>query len=124
MMHLYSGDKWDPTVYTVKDNNLRINIYKLVDEGGKSKVVHRNLILYISFLPIEPPQDDEDIQLSPENVEAESPMSELSEEGSSDDGMEHGCLMDRMKVKVKESDYSTQSRRSVSEQDPSKKEVH
>ncbi len=33
----------------------------------------------------------------------------------------HGYLMDRMKVK--ESDYSTQSRRSVSEQDPSKKEV-
>ncbi len=92
MMHLYSGDKWDPTVYTVKDNNLRINIYKLVDEGGKSKVVHRNLILYISFLPIEPPQDDEDIQLSPENVEAESPMSELSEEGSSDDGMEAWML--------------------------------
>ncbi len=91
MMHLYSGDKWDPTVYTVKDN-LRINIYKLVDEGGKSKVVHRNLILYISFLPIEPPQDDEDIQLSPENVEAESPMSELSEEGSSDDGMEAWIL--------------------------------
>ncbi len=92
MMHLYNGDKWDPTVYTVKDNNLPINIYKLVDEGGKSKVVHRNLILYISFLPIEPPQDDEDIQLSPENVEAESPMSELSEEGSSDDGMEAWML--------------------------------
>ncbi len=86
------ADKWDPTVYIVKDRNLRTNIYKLVDEGGKSKVVHRNLILDISFLPIESPQDDEDTQPSPENVEAESPMSELSEEWSSDDGMEAWML--------------------------------
>ncbi len=122
------ADKWDPTVYTVKDRNLRTNIYKLVDEGGKSKVVHRNLILDISFLPIEPPQDDEDTQPSPENVEAESPMSELSEEWSSDDGMEAWMLDGRDEGEGQEpvggddleSDYSTQSRRSVCEQTPTK----
>ncbi len=62
-------------------------------------MVHRNLILDISFLPVEPPQDDEDIQPSPENVEAESPMSEisdLSEEGSSDDGMH--CKIQQVRV--------------------------
>ncbi|KAI7799059.1 hypothetical protein IRJ41_016640, partial [Triplophysa rosa] len=31
------ADKWDPTVYTVEDRNLQTNIYKLIDEGGKSK---------------------------------------------------------------------------------------
>ncbi len=44
---------------------------------------------------VEAPQDDEDIQPNPENVEAESPMSELSDlpkEGSSDDGMEAWML--------------------------------
>ncbi|RXN14276.1 Retrovirus-related Pol polyprotein from transposon 412 [Labeo rohita] len=34
------ADKWDPTIYTVKDRNLQTNIYKLIDEDGKSKVVH------------------------------------------------------------------------------------
>uniref|UniRef100_A0A8C6M195 Gypsy retrotransposon integrase-like protein 1 n=1 Tax=Nothobranchius furzeri TaxID=105023 RepID=A0A8C6M195_NOTFU len=46
------ADKWDPTVYTVKERNLQTHTYKLEDNKGKTKVVHRNLVLNISFLPV------------------------------------------------------------------------
>uniref|UniRef100_A0A8C5PDV3 Integrase catalytic domain-containing protein n=1 Tax=Leptobrachium leishanense TaxID=445787 RepID=A0A8C5PDV3_9ANUR len=66
------ADKWDPTVYTVQDLNLQTNIYKLIDEEGKSKVVHRNLMLDISFLPVESNQHDESIQSNVDDTENES----------------------------------------------------
>ena len=47
------ADKWAATVYTVIDKNPQTHIYKLEDDAGNTKVVHRNLILDISFLPIE-----------------------------------------------------------------------
>ncbi|XP_049895671.1 uncharacterized protein LOC126387160 [Epinephelus moara] len=47
------ADKWSPTVYTVKDRNLRTHTYKLEDSEGNIKVVHRNLVLDVSFLPME-----------------------------------------------------------------------
>ncbi|XP_056243780.1 uncharacterized protein LOC130176621 [Seriola aureovittata] len=46
------ADKWEPTIYTVIDCNPQTHIYKIKDESGKTKVVHRNLILDVSFLPI------------------------------------------------------------------------
>ena len=46
------ADKWEPTVYTVKDSKPQTHIYKLGDDKGNAKVVHRNLILDISFLPV------------------------------------------------------------------------
>ncbi|RXN32180.1 Retrovirus-related Pol polyprotein from transposon 412 [Labeo rohita] len=129
------ADKWDPTIYTVKDRNLQTNIYKLTDEDGKSKVVHRNLILDISFLPIEPPPDDKDIQFNAENMETESCRSELSgssEEGSSEDGTRAWVLDGQDEFESQgpvdddddlESDHSIQSRRSVCEQDLSENEA-
>ncbi|XP_077091870.1 protein NYNRIN-like [Siphateles boraxobius] len=124
------ADKWDPTVYTVKDRNLQTNIYKLIDEEGKSKVVHRNLILDISFLPIEPPQDDKDIQSDADNMESESCVSEFSdslEEESSDDRTRAWVLEGEEQIEgqkfmdddVLESDHSVHSRRSLCEQNPS-----
>lgn len=47
------ADKWDPTVYTVVDRNLLTHTYKLENVEGRERVVHRNLILDISFLPVE-----------------------------------------------------------------------
>lgn len=41
------ADKWEPTVYTVVDSNPQTHIYRLED-NGKTKVVHRNLILTLS----------------------------------------------------------------------------
>lgn len=46
------ADKWDATVYTVRDRNLQTHTYKLEDDRGNIKVVHRNLVLNISFLPV------------------------------------------------------------------------
>ncbi|CAI5657160.1 unnamed protein product [Oreochromis niloticus] len=46
------ADKWDATVYTVRDRNLQTHTYKLEDDRGNTKVVHRNLVLNISFLPL------------------------------------------------------------------------
>ncbi|XP_060733694.1 uncharacterized protein LOC132851087 [Tachysurus vachellii] len=83
------ADRWDPNVHTVKDRDLRANIYKVIDGKGKSKVVHRNLILDISFLPIEPTQD-EDVLSSAGNVETKPCMSDLfdpTDGGGSDDRM-------------------------------------
>lgn len=42
------ADRWDPTVYTVKDRNLQTHTYKLEGSKGNTKVVHRNLVLNIS----------------------------------------------------------------------------
>ncbi|KAL2080735.1 hypothetical protein ACEWY4_024528 [Coilia grayii] len=46
------ADKWEPTIYTVTDRNPQTHVYKLRDESGRTKVVHCNLMLDVSFLPI------------------------------------------------------------------------
>ncbi|KAJ8381031.1 hypothetical protein SKAU_G00018090 [Synaphobranchus kaupii] len=53
------ADKWEGTVYTVKDRNSQTHIYKLEDDKGRTKVVHRNLILDISFLPVGSPENSQ-----------------------------------------------------------------
>ncbi|KAJ8341924.1 hypothetical protein SKAU_G00342150 [Synaphobranchus kaupii] len=53
------ADKWEGTVYTVKDRNSQTHIYKLEDDRGRTKVVHRNLILDISFLPVGSPKNSQ-----------------------------------------------------------------
>lgn len=44
------ANKWEPTIYTVTDCNPKTHIYKIKDESRK--VVHRNLLLDVSFIPI------------------------------------------------------------------------
>lgn len=39
-------------MYTVKDRNLQTHTYKLEDSKSSTKIMHRNLILDISFLPM------------------------------------------------------------------------
>ncbi|KAI3368288.1 hypothetical protein L3Q82_008000 [Scortum barcoo] len=46
------ADKREPTIYTVMDCNPQTHIYKIEDENGKTRVVHRNLLLDVSFLPV------------------------------------------------------------------------
>ncbi|XP_054643421.1 uncharacterized protein LOC129187765 isoform X1 [Dunckerocampus dactyliophorus] len=45
------ADKWEPTIYTIIDCNPQTHIYRIEDVTGKTKVVHRKLILDVSFLP-------------------------------------------------------------------------
>lgn len=46
-------DKWESTIYIVTDRNPQTHVYKVRDESGRTKVVHRNLMLDVSFLPIQ-----------------------------------------------------------------------
>ena len=46
------ADKWSPRVYTVRDRNLHTHTYRVENDEGVVRVVHRNLILDISFLPV------------------------------------------------------------------------
>lgn len=39
-------------MYTVIGRNLQTHTYKLEDDKGDTKTVHRNLLLDISFLPV------------------------------------------------------------------------
>ncbi|KAK5848028.1 hypothetical protein PBY51_005684 [Eleginops maclovinus] len=53
------SDKWEPTVYTVVAAKPAIHIYWIRDQGGHERVVHRNLLLQINFLPVDETLDDE-----------------------------------------------------------------
>lgn len=51
------ADKWESAVYTVVETNPKSHIYKISDVAGHCKVVHRNLLLDVNFLPV---QDDQE----------------------------------------------------------------
>lgn len=78
------ADKWSAIVYTVKDRNLQTHTYKLVDSSGNTKIVHRNLVLDISFLPVVTTGED----LCDTEVEERSyttdPLDSLEEEEEED----------------------------------------
>ncbi|XP_046728051.1 uncharacterized protein LOC124400340 [Silurus meridionalis] len=47
------SDKWEGVVYTVVDRDFRTHIYKIKHPvSGQLKVVHRNLLLCVNFLPL------------------------------------------------------------------------
>ncbi|KAF7669961.1 hypothetical protein LDENG_00105450 [Lucifuga dentata] len=46
------ADKWEDKVYTVVDMNPGIHVYKIQDAAGQIRVVHRNLLLEVNFLPL------------------------------------------------------------------------
>ncbi len=46
------ADKWEDGVFTVVDVKPDIHVYKIKDATGRTKVVHRNLLLEVNFLPI------------------------------------------------------------------------
>ncbi len=52
------------SVVTVVDRNLQTHIYKFKDKKGNARIEHRNLMLDISFLPVESPDEEGRILLS------------------------------------------------------------
>lgn len=46
------ADRWETIVYTIVDSDPQTHIYKVKDDKGHTKVVHRNMLLDISFLPV------------------------------------------------------------------------
>lgn len=69
------ADRWSPTVYTVKDRNAQNHTYKVEDPNGATKVVHRNLLLDISFLPVVRTFEDEEEEMcTPDSLDEENSM--------------------------------------------------
>ncbi|XP_030592555.1 uncharacterized protein LOC115785199 [Archocentrus centrarchus] len=46
------SDKWEPVVYTVVASKPALHIYRVRDQDGHERVVHRNLLLQVNFLPL------------------------------------------------------------------------
>ncbi|XP_034556036.1 uncharacterized protein LOC117824609 [Notolabrus celidotus] len=53
------SDKWNPLVYTVVDSKPALHIYRIRDRDGRERVVHRNLLLQVNFLPLDVSLDDD-----------------------------------------------------------------
>ncbi|CAI5682637.1 unnamed protein product [Oreochromis niloticus] len=52
------SDKWEPVVYTVVDLDPALHICRIRDKEGHERVVHRNLLLQVNFLPLETTLND------------------------------------------------------------------
>lgn len=46
------SDKWEPVMYTVVASKPALHIYRVRDRHGNERVVHRNLLLDVNFLPV------------------------------------------------------------------------
>lgn len=46
------ADKWEPIMYTVVASKPSIHVYKIRDRAGNERMVHRNLLLQVNFLPL------------------------------------------------------------------------
>ncbi|KAI2666914.1 Retrovirus-related Pol polyprotein from transposon opus [Labeo rohita] len=51
------ADRWESTVYTIVDRDPKTHIYRVKDDKGLTKVLHQNILLDISFLPVTLPED-------------------------------------------------------------------
>ncbi|TWW62576.1 hypothetical protein D4764_04G0012230 [Takifugu flavidus] len=47
------SDKWEAVVYDVVASKPDLHIYKIRDQAGNEKTVHRNLLLQVNFLPLD-----------------------------------------------------------------------
>uniref|UniRef100_A0A3P9J9N1 Gypsy retrotransposon integrase-like protein 1 n=1 Tax=Oryzias latipes TaxID=8090 RepID=A0A3P9J9N1_ORYLA len=47
------SDKWESVVYTVVASKPALHIYRIRDRAGNERVVHRNLLLNVNFLPLD-----------------------------------------------------------------------
>ncbi|XP_072574387.1 retrovirus-related Pol polyprotein from transposon 412 isoform X2 [Paramormyrops kingsleyae] len=89
------ADKWESTIYTVMDMNAKTHTYRICDTvTGREKVVHRNLLLLVSFLPVDNEIDMSD--LLPNMSTAEPSPSVIADVGSESETLveresENGC---------------------------------
>lgn len=58
------SDKWKPSVYTVVAMKPALHIYRIRDQDGHERVVHRNLLLQVNFLPLVDTLDSADADVS------------------------------------------------------------
>jgi len=65
------ADKWEDGVYTVVGVNPSIHVYKLQDTAGHTRVVHRNRLLEVNFLPLPGEDQGEDAHVSGQSLISE-----------------------------------------------------
>ena len=58
------ADKWENVVYTVADCDPKTHIFKILNPvTGQTKVVHRNMLLCVNFLPVMAEAEEEGVSL-------------------------------------------------------------
>lgn len=83
------ADKWESTIYTVVDMNADTHTYRICDTvTGREKVVHRNLLMLVNFLPVDNEIDMSDLPPSMSAAESSPP-------GSADAGDVSETLLER-----------------------------
>ncbi|KAK0133435.1 Retrovirus-related Pol polyprotein from transposon 412 [Merluccius polli] len=82
------ADKWEPVVHTVVASKPSLHIYKIRDRVGHERVVHRNLLLQVSFLPLDESLDT----LGVGSVNDGCPMSNLPESEASANETDCGAV--------------------------------
>ncbi|XP_066571623.1 uncharacterized protein LOC136760225 [Amia ocellicauda] len=75
------ADKWEDGVYTVVGANPSIHVYKIQDTNGHTRVVHRNLLLEVNFLPLPGMCQDESEHAGDVSLESEESDQEDCDSG-------------------------------------------
>lgn len=67
------ADRWGDVVYTVVGSNPRTHTFEICNPIlGQSRVVHRNLLLCVNFLPVLPEADDSSSLISSDPEECDA----------------------------------------------------
>jgi len=107
------ADKWEPSVYTVVASKPQCHIYRIRDQHGQEKTVHRNLLLSVNFLPLDnlllAEEDFPGVRTGPSNpgsmLDSEAAVSELD---SVDGSLDHvASWVDDQLCSAEEEDEST-----------------
>lgn len=70
------ADKWEDGVYTVVGANPNIHVYKIQDAEGRTRVVHRNLLLEVNFLPLSGMDESQDTHANDQSLASEESAQE------------------------------------------------
>ena len=64
------ADRWGDTMYTVIASKPALHVYRIRDDLGNEKVVHRNLLLEVNFLPLSEKLDGSSVEDAEGNADA------------------------------------------------------
>nr|XP_061815063.1 uncharacterized protein LOC133605782 [Nerophis lumbriciformis] len=89
------SDKWLPVIHTVVASKPDLHIYRIKDPEGNERVVHRNLLLQVIFLPLDGAlEDDAGPVVMPATAVFDGCESEVSDTAAATVGTSHaGSLL-------------------------------
>ena len=85
------ADKWNPEIFTVTSVNPQTHTYIIQDRYGREKVVHRNLLLQVNFLPFE---IDDSVHFNDSDAAGPSINVDAGEATHSGDGLDREDMED------------------------------